>query len=367
MKKIVIKLGTGILSGEHGCIRTDRMEELAESIAILGKEGVETVIVSSGAVGLGMGKLAIKERPKDLSLLRACASIGQCRLMNAWSHSLEKAGLVASQVLLTRADFESRTRSKKVEETLSALLKQKVIPIVNENDSVSDEEIKFGDNDVLSALLASICQADFLIILSTAKGLMTKPISGSLIPFVAEITPTIEAMAKGTHSATAVGGMITKIEAAKIATNSGCAVFIGSGESPAQLRDIIYGNNAQGTFFAPTGLELTERKKWLAFFPAPKGILTIDQGAEEAILMKGGSLLAIGISKVEGTFEKSDVVEIKNQAEKIVARGITRFNKEELLCIQGKQNEEISSIFPSENRLEVIHRDHLAQLQSEIS
>ena len=367
LKKIVIKLGTGILSGEHGCIRTDRMEELAESIAILRKEGVETVIVSSGAVGLGMGKLAIKERPKDLSLLRACASIGQCRLMNAWSQSLEKAGLVASQVLLTREDFESRTRSKKVEETLTALLNQKVIPIVNENDSVSDEEIKFGDNDVLSALLASICHADFLIVLSTAKGLMTKPISGTLIPFVAEITPSIEAMAKGTQSATAVGGMITKIEAAKIATNSGCAVFIGSGESPAQLRDIIYGNNAQGTFFAPTGLELSERKKWLAFFPAPKGILTIDQGAEEAILMKGGSLLAIGVSKIEGDFEKSDVVEIKNQAERIIARGITRFDKDELLSIQGKQNEEISSIFPSENRLEVIHRDHLAQLQTEIS
>ncbi|MEJ6524016.1 MAG: glutamate 5-kinase [Opitutales bacterium] len=367
MKKIVIKLGTGILSAGKGTIRTDRMEDLARSIANLSVKGVETIIVSSGAVGLGMGKLGIEERPKDLSLLRACASIGQCRLMNAWSKSLEKAGLVAAQVLLTREDFESRKRSQKVEETLTTLLKQKVVPIVNENDSVSDEEIKFGDNDVLSALLASIGKADFLIILSTAKGLMTHPISGTLIPFVAEITPSIEAMAKGTPSATAVGGMITKIEAAKIACRSGCAVFIGSGEKPAELSSIIYGENVQGTFFAPNGLELSERKKWLAFFPAPKGYLTIDHGAEEAIIKKGGSLLAIGISAIGGDFEKADVVEIKNRNEQIIARGITRFSKNELQGIRGKQNEEILAMFPGKNRPEVIHRDHLAPLQGEKS
>ena len=343
------------------------MDELARAIAILSDEGVETIIVSSGAVGLGMGKLGIEERPKDLSLLRACASIGQCRLMNAWSNSLEQAGLVASQVLLTREDFESRKRSQKVEETLNTLLKKKVVPVVNENDSVSDEEIKFGDNDVLSALLASIGKADFLIILSTAKGLMTHPTSGTLIPFVAEITPSIESMAKGTHSATAVGGMITKIEAAKIACRSGCAVFIGSGENPAQLRSIIYGNNAKGTFFAPTGLELSERKKWLAFFPAPKGSLTIDQGAEEAIIKKGGSLLAIGISTIDGDFEKADVLEIKNNQQQIIARGVTRFSKMELQGIMGKQNEEILALFPGKNRPEVIHRDHLAPLQGEKS
>lgn len=343
------------------------MEDLAKSIATLSAQDVETIIVSSGAVGLGMGKLGIKERPKDLSLLRACASIGQCLLMNAWSQSLEKAGLIASQVLLTREDFESRKRSQKVEETLCTLLKQKVVPVVNENDSVSDEEIKFGDNDVLSALLASIGKADFLIILSTATGLMTHPTSGTLIPFVAEITPSIEAMAKGTHSATAVGGMVTKIEAAKIACGSGCAVFIGSGEQPAKLANIINGKNVQGTFFAPTGLELSERKKWVAFFPAPKGSLTIDSGAEEAIIKKGGSLLAIGITRIEGDFEKADVVEIRNQQEQIIARGITRFSKHELIGLNGKHNEEILALFPGKNRPEVIHRDHLAPLQSEKS
>ena len=367
MKKVIIKLGTGILSAGKGDIRTDRMEKLAQSMAKMSNLGTEFIIVSSGAVGLGMGKLGLEERPKDLALLRACASIGQCLLMNAWSKSLEKEGLTASQVLLTREDFESIKRTQKVQETLSVLAQNKIIPIVNENDSVSDEEIKFGDNDVLSALLASIGKANFLIILSTAKGLMTHPSSGTLIPFVAEVTPSIESMAKGTSSETAVGGMVTKIEAAKIATASGCAVFIGSGENPSHLEGIIKGEIIKGTFFAPSGLELSERKKWLAFFPAPKGSITANSGAVDAIVNQGGSLLAIGISSFSGDFEKADVVEIIDSDNRVFARGISRFSHRELSKIKGKQNKEILSIFPGKKRPEVIHRDHLATLDLEKS
>lgn len=362
MKKIIIKLGTGILSAGEGNVRMDRMEQLAQSITILSKEGIQTIIVSSGAVGLGMGKLGLKERPHDLSLSRACASIGQCRLMNAWSDSLEKFGLVASQVLLTREDFENKNRSQKVKETLNTLVDRQIIPIVNENDSVSDEEIKFGDNDVLSALLASIVKADFLVILSTVKGLMTHPTSGSLIPYIAEITPSIDAMAKGTHSPTAVGGMITKVEAAKIACRSGCAVFIGSGENPAILGNIVKGDDVQGSFFAPSGLELPDRKKWLPFLPSPNGSLTVDHETIEEVMIKGGSLLAEGISSVAGEFEKADVVEIKNLENKTLAHGITRFSKNELLRAKGRQDEEILVLFPGKNRPEVIHRDHITPL-----
>ena len=168
MKKIVVKLGTGILSAGEGRIHSERMVNLAQGIRDLRSSGIETILVSSGSVGLGMGKLGISDRPKDLSLLRACASIGQCLLMNAWSEAFENVGLIASQVLLTREDFKSRDRSKKVQETISTLLDQSVVPIINENDSVSDEEIKFGDNDILSALLASLGKAELLIILSTA-------------------------------------------------------------------------------------------------------------------------------------------------------------------------------------------------------
>ncbi len=338
------------------------MEELAQSIAKLSKEGIKTIIVSSGAVGLGMGKLSLKDRPKDLPLSRACASVGQCLLMNAWSNSLEKNGLIASQVLLTRQDFENKKRAQKVEETLSTLLDRQIIPIVNENDSVSDEEIKFGDNDVLSALLASMVNADFLIILSTVRGLMTHPTSGSLIPYVAEITPSIESMAKGTHSATAVGGMITKIEAAKIACRSGCAVFIGSGERPAFLENIIKGDMVRGSFFAPSGLELSERKKWFPFLPKARGSLTIDYISVEAVMKKGENLLAKGISSISGEFEKADVLEIKNPNNEIIACGITRFSKNELFRAQGRQDSEILLLFPGKNRPEVIHRDHLTPI-----
>ena len=267
---MVIKLGTGILSAGNGKIHKARLAKLANGIQAECKtQETQVIVVSSGAVGLGMGMLGIDSRPTDLALLRACAAIGQCLLMNAWTEALGKWAWFCP-VLLTRDDFNERVRSQKVQETLEALLAQGVVPIVNENDSVSDEEIKFGDNDVLSALLCSLGKADLLVILSTAKGLMTHPQSGDLVPFVAEITPAIEQMAKGTESPTAVGGMVTKIEAAKIATKSGCAVFIGSGEQPSELSEIINGD-ATGSFFAPTGLELRERKRWLAFFPKPKG------------------------------------------------------------------------------------------------
>lgn len=359
MNKIVIKLGTGILSAGRGEIQLLRLEKLAQGISELRQSRIQVILVSSGAVGLGMGRLGLVERPSELPVLRACAAVGQCLLMNAWSDALDKFKLMPAQVLLTRNDFNERMRSQKVLETLEALLAKNVIPIINENDSVSDEEIKFGDNDVLSALLASLGGAQFLTILSTAKGLMTHPEAGELIPFVAEITPAIEQMAHGTKSPTAVGGMTTKIEAAKIATKSGCGVFIGSGEQEANLTEIVNGR-ATGTFFAPSGLELKERKKWLAFFPKSQGVLIVDEGASEAILENGGSLLAVGLIEVKGEFEKAEVVDIANLTGKTIARGISRFSSSELHEIRGKTNSEILALHPGKKRPEVIHRDHLA-------
>ena len=359
MKKLILKLGTGILTSGEAKIHLNRLKKLAEGIVRLQENQVEVVIVSSGAVGLGMGKLGLTRRPEELPLLRACASIGQCLLMTPWSEALGKVGLIPSQVLLTRDDFNQRSRSTKVRETLDALLEKRIIPVVNENDSVSDDEIKFGDNDVLSALLASLCEAEMLVILSTATGLMTHHEAGELIPFVAEITPAIEQMAKGTNSPTAVGGMSTKIDAAKIATKSGCALFIGSGEQPADLWQIFQGK-AEGTFFSPSGLDLKDRKKWLAFFPKPKGCLFVDEGAYEAIINQGSSLLASGLKEVDGSFEKSDVISISTHNGEIFAQGISRFSSSELEQIKGLSNEEILRIFPGKNRSEVVHRDHLA-------
>ncbi|MBT7743380.1 MAG: glutamate 5-kinase [Opitutae bacterium] len=362
VSRLVVKLGTGVLSPTPGAIEADRLRILGESVRNLRKEGVEVIIVSSGAVGLGMAKLGLSVRPSDLSTLRACAAIGQNLLMDVWREALEPLDLIIAQMLLTREDFRSRKSSQNVELTLQRLLEQGAIPIINENDSVSDEEIRFGDNDVLSALLASLCKAEMLAILSTAPGLMTSPEDGEIIPFVSEITPAIEAMAEGTKSSTAVGGMVTKIEAAKIATMSGCAVFVGSGTKPDRLPLILKGETT-GTFFAPAGLGLNERKKWLAFFPEPSGTLVLDEGACHAILQEGKSLLAKGLVDFRGVISRSDVVTLENPDGEIIARGICRFNSDELPQVKGKSNDEIHLIFPERTRTEVIHRDHLAPLR----
>ena len=361
MNRVVIKLGTGLLSAGQGSIREERIFQICSGIQQLRQKGTEVIIVSSGAVGLGMGKLGLTARPKELSVLRSCASVGQSELMHAWKSGLSSHGFLAAQILLTREDFNEHSRSVKVRETIDSLLDYGVVPVVNENDSVSDEELKFGDNDVLSALLCSLFQADLLIILTTAKGLMTKPDSGMLVPFVSEISTDIEKMAEGTNSPTAVGGMTTKIEAAKIATKSGCAVVIGSGEHPGRIPQIVDGK-AEGTFFAPSGLELNQRKKWLAFFPSPKGSIEIDQGASDAILENGASLLAKGVLRFSGTFDRTEVVSIIDPSGKIIARGISSFTSEELMSVIGVDNEEILKKIPWCNRPEVVHRDFLAPL-----
>jgi glutamate 5-kinase len=366
MKKIVLKLGTGILSAGHGNIHQARLQNLAQGISTLRKIGVEVIIVSSGAVGLGMGKLGYKTRPDELAELRACASIGQCLLMNAWSKALDEVGMIPGQVLLTREDFNQQSRSEKVKETLLTLLERQVVPIVNENDSVSDEEIKFGDNDVLSALLASLSEADMLVILSTAPGLMTHKDNGKLVPFIAEITPAIEQMAQGTNSPTAVGGMITKIDAAKVATKSGCAVFIGSGEQPANLTEIFEGK-AIGTFFPPSGLNLKDRKRWLAFFPKPQGSLIVSHACYKNIIEKGSSLLASGLCLVEGPFDKNDVVSIKTEGGQAFAQGVSRFNSTELKSLQGLSKEESMALSESDKQTEIINCDHLAPTSCSIA
>ena len=363
MKRVVIKLGTGLLSAGNGEIRGERISQICSGIDLLKNQGLDVVLVSSGAVGLGMGKLGLKARPDDLSLLRSCASIGQSELMHAWKSSLSNHGFLAAQILLTREDFNEHARSNKVKETIDTLLEKGVVPVVNENDSVSDDELKFGDNDVISALLASLCQAELLIILTTAKGLMTSLSSGTLVPFVSEINSEVEKMAEGTTSSTAVGGMATKIEAAKIATKSGCAVFIGSGENPGRLPQIIEGQ-AEGTFFAPAGLPLNQRKKWLAFFPSPKGSIEIDDGACQAILEKGASLLASGVVRFSGNFGRSEVVSILDPKGKIIARGICRFASNELDKVIGLDNDSILQIHSWSNKPEVVHRDFLAPLLS---
>ncbi|MFP6899399.1 MAG: glutamate 5-kinase [Opitutales bacterium] len=358
---VVVKLGTRLIITGPSQVNLNRLAKMGDAVRRLREQEVDVIIVSSGAVGLGMDELGLIERPSAAAALRACAAIGQSLLMNLWRDAFEPHDIVPAQILLTREDFRSRASSQNVEATLRNLLVSGVVPVVNENDSVSDEEIRFGDNDVLSALLASLCKADLLVMLSTAEGLVDREGGGQIVAFVEEITPEIEAMAGGPESSTSVGGMITKLEAAKICAKSGCACFVGSGNDPDILLRVIQGE-AKGTFFAPAGSPLKPRKRWLAFFPKTRGVLVIDEGARKALTEKGKSLLAKGVSSFRGDFSRGDVVSIEAENGEIVGQGVVSFSSEELPRVQGRDSSDILSDFPNRKRAELVHRDHLVVL-----
>ena len=274
-KRIVVKLGTGVLTSGVGQLDRARIAAVCAEVAALRARGTEVIIVSSGAVGLGMGALALAKRPHDLSKKQACAAIGQNLLMQTWQAGFAPHRLTVAQVLLTHEDLRARARYLGVQETLRQLVAYGTIPIINENDAVSAAEIKFGDNDTLSAMVASLAEAQYLVILSTAPGLIDLRGTKQIIPVVERITPEIEAMAGGTTSETAVGGMVSKISAAKLATRSGCGVFIASGAEPEILAKLLAGRGP-GTFFVPNGLPLEAKKRWLAYFQRPAGTIFVN-------------------------------------------------------------------------------------------
>ncbi len=359
--RVTIKLGTGLLTSGKNRIDLDRIRDIAGQVAVLREKGLEVLIVSSGAVGLGMGQLGLKKRPADLPGLQACAAVGQTILINTWQASFDSHGIKVAQILLTHDDVSGRRRHVAIKDTLEKLLAMGVIPIVNENDSVNAEEITFGDNDILSALVAILTKSDMLLILSTIPGLIDRNGSGNLVPLVDKITPDIERMAEDTRSVTAVGGMRTKIDAAKQATDSGCGVFIGSGLDPELLTQLFDGQ-VSGTFFMPANIAMHSKKRWIAFFERPQGAVRVDSGARDALREKGSSLLASGVTRIEGRFKTGEIINIAGSDDTVFARGISQFDSEELKLIAGKKTEEIRKIFPGHKRFEVIHRDSLALL-----
>lgn len=359
-RRAVLKLGTNILRASDGTVDEVRMTHVGQAVEALRAQGVEVIIVSSGAIGLGMGRLGLTRRPSKLPELQACAAIGQTILMETWQRAFAPAGLTVAQVLLTREDVRGRKRHLAVHDTLEKLLALGVIPIINENDTVSADEIKFGDNDILGALVASLVKAELLVILSTAPGLIDREGTGQIVRVVHEITPEIRAMAGGSETATSVGGMTTKIEAAQLATTSGCGVFIGSGYDAAIL-GAIFDGSAEGTFFAPRQRGLHSRKRWIAFFERPSGTLFVDDGARHAVADGGSSLLPKGITGFEGTFETGDIVNIRANGTTF-ARGICTYSSAELLQVLGRGSADIRPIFPDRKHFEAVHRDSLVLL-----
>jgi glutamate 5-kinase len=357
-RRVVVKLGTGVLTSGVGRLDSTRIAGVAAEIAALRSRGTEIIVVSSGAVGLGMGALGLERRPRELSRKQACAAIGQSRLMETWREAFAPHGVTVAQVLLTHEDLRSRGRFLGVRETLRQITAYGAIPIINENDTVSAAEIKFGDNDTLSALVASLTQADHLIILSTAPGLIDMKGTGLIVPVVERITPEIEAMAGGTASETAVGGMVSKISAARLATKSGCGVFIASGAEPRIIGRLLSGGGP-GTFFVPSGLPLEARKRWLAYFQRPAGTLRVNARAVPALREQGRSLLAVGVTGASGAFAAGEIVNIAGPDGTVVARGKTAFSSEEIPALSGLQSNEVAALHPGRRRLEVVHRNDL--------
>jgi glutamate 5-kinase len=328
-RRIVVKIGTGVLTSGIGKLDTGRIAALCAQVAALRNRGIEVVLVSSGSIGLGMGKLGLTQRPEELAQLQACAAIGQSILINNWQSGFDPHQLTVAQILLTREDLRSKHRHNAIFDTIERLLASGIIPIVNENDTVSATEIQFGDNDTLSALVASVMCADQLFILSNIPGLIDKQGTGEVVPLVQKITPEIEAMAEGTRQTTSVGGMISKLSAAKIALRAGCGVVIGSGQDEA-LFDAILDGQQKGTYFTPNSQPVQPEKRWIAIQDKTSGTLTVNADGETAITESGTNLLTGHITNAQGDFSIGDLVLIENAEGQRIAQAQTELDAEQI-------------------------------------
>ena len=361
MKRLVIKIGSSILASAEQGLNTKRLHAITKDISDIADKGYEAVIVSSGAIAAGLKKLGLKEKPKDIKLKQAAAAIGQSSLMWAYEQGFADFHKKVAQVLLTRDDIANRLRYINAKNTLFALLSYGVIPVINENDPVAVDEIKFGDNDVLAALVACLVEADMLIILSDVEGLYTKDPKhkdAELIGSVDEITPDIEKIAGGRGSALSTGGMYSKVLAAKQAINHGIPVVIMSGKKSGLLTNLLNGEKV-GTYFKPNKERLSSKKGWIAYGLKSKGVVYLDDGAVKALTTQGKSLLPSGIIKVEGHFDIGDAVSCISKEGKKVAKGLTNYSSQDIDRIKGKKTSEIEKVLGYKYSDEVIHRDNL--------
>lgn len=359
---VVVKVGTNVLTAEDGRLDPVRMQALADQLHRLRQSGRRVALVSSGAIGAGMGRLGLTERPSDLRELQACAAVGQSFLMRAYQECLDHHGIHAAQILLTAGDFDSRGRYLNMRNTILSLFEWGVLPIINENDTVSVAEIRFGDNDHLAAMLTNLLRAPLLILLTVVDGLYegdprTDPAARKL-ETVTSIDAEVLELAGGSRSALGTGGMRSKLRAARLATAAGESVLIANGAEPG-LIDRIFACEAVGTLFLPHGSSLPSWKRWLGFTARPKGRLVVDVGARAAVEQKGRSLLPIGVVKVQGHFGKGDVVALIDPAGVEFARGLTNYSSTDALRIRGLRSEEIAEIMGALPYPEIIHRDNL--------
>jgi len=360
-RRIVIKVGSSLLvDSAAGGVKRDWLDSLAADIAGLHKDKRDVLVVSSGAIALGRAVLKLGARSLRLEEAQAAAAVGQIALARAWSERLGAHGLVAGQVLLTLGDTEERRRYLNARETIDKLLEWRNVPVINENDTVATSEIRYGDNDRLAARVATMTSADLLVLLSDVDGLYDKPpargTDAKRIAVVPRITPEIESMAGASGSELSRGGMVTKIEAGKIATSAGTHMVIASGRIAHPLDAIAKG--AACTWFLTPANPVTARKKWIAGSLEPRGALTIDAGAVKA-LRSGKSLLPAGVTRIDGGFGRGDAVVVRGPDGGEIGRGLIAYDADDAERIKGKSSADVQAILGFTGRTEMIHRDDL--------
>ena len=406
-KRVVVKLGTAVLMREEGGVALSRFYSFVEGIADLIKNGKEVLLVTSGAVGLGVKRLNLEKRPKELPMKQACAAVGQGLLMSMYADAFEKLGITTAQILLTEDDFSNRNRYLNLRSTISELVRLKVLPIINENDTVSTIELEaisanparkvnFGDNDKLSALVASKMDAEVLLILTDVEGLYTADprvdANATLLPLVPDVLELIaedtkakieeaaespegknadgkktdkksadrKSEKKPAGSGVGRGGIKTKLEAAKVSTQAGCACIIAGGKNPAVISRLFSGEEL-GTLFLPKKA-MGGKLRWIAYATTVNASIVVNDGAKDALVKRKASLLGAGITVVNGAFKRGDVVSITDEQGKEFARGIVNYNSDETRLLSGKKSEEIDNVVQDRNYDAVITRDNIAFL-----
>ncbi len=367
-RRVVVKIGSRVLVQRNGRPDVRRMAALVAGLAALRREGREVIVVSSGAIASGLQALGMKKKPADLPTLQMAAAVGQSRLMATYDHLFARQKCRIGQVLLTHDDLEHRRRHLNARNTMLKLLEHGVIPVVNENDVVSVDEIKFGDNDALASRSAMLVEADLLVLLTTVDGFHATDARGRRrrVPFLADVTADTLSHTQGKGSAFSTGGMASKLTSAAEAARMGTVVVIANGRKDGILQKILAGENV-GTLIPASGAEdssggLNHRRRWVAFFHHAHGQIAVDDGARDALLRRGKSLLPVGIRGVTGEFAPGDLVEILDLAGQRIAQGLSEYSSAEVRLLKGLKTDKIRELLGAEAPGEVIHRDNLVVL-----
>ncbi len=364
-RRIVLKLGTSVLTGGSPRLDQAHMVELVRQCAMLHRQGRDVILCTSGAIAAGREQLGFPDAPDTLAHKQMLAAVGQSRLMHVWERLFHIYGLQVGQMLLTRADVDDRNRFLNARDTIQTLLEYRIVPVVNENDAVATAEIRVGDNDNLSALVAVLAGADLLVLLTDQPGLFTadprEDAEARLIPEVDAIDASLVRLAGGSVSGLGVGGMATKLQAADTARKAGVDVVIASGHAPDVIRRVVDGEPV-GTRFAARASPVEGRKRWIMSGVQPSGRLSVDEGAERALRQGTGSLLTVGISRVEGVFPRGGTVMIADAAGREFARGLVRYNSEALDRIRGCRSDDISQVLSYTYGPVAVHRNDLILL-----